>query len=88
MIIANSRYVDGTLVPQADGTVTVRRRFPQRVPDNSVFITWHQSDRIDRIAAKYLGDGRLWWKIMDANPLVQSVGDLRPGQQIRVPRSV
>lgn len=88
MIIAGSRYVDGTFVPQVGDTVTVRRRFPETIPANPLLYTWKQSDRIDRIAAQYLGSGTLWWRIMDANPLIQRVGDIRPGMQIRIPRSV
>ena len=87
MILANSRYLDGAVVPQADGKVIVRRTFP-RPPASVGYYTWQQSDRIDRIAAKKLGDPRLWWKILDANPMVQAVGDLRPGMQIRIPSNV
>jgi len=87
MIFANSRYVDGTIVPQKDGHVIVRRNFP-RPGSNPQFYTWKQSDRIDRIAARHLGSPLLWWRILDANPLIQAVGDIRPGMQIRIPRRV
>lgn len=88
MILADSRYVNGSLVPQADNTITVRRTFPNPTARNTVLYTWKQSDRIDRIAARYLGDPTLWWKIMDVNPLIQAVGDIRPGMQIRIPNRV
>ncbi len=88
MIMSDSRYVDGIIVPMSDEKVIVRRRFPETVTNNPRVYTWMQSDRLDRIAAKYLGDSRLWWRIMDANPLIQAVGDIKPGMQIRIPRRV
>ncbi len=87
MIMSDSRYVVGTVVPMPDGNVIVRRRFA-RDTANADLYTWKQSDRIDRIAAEKLGDPRQWWRIMDANPLIQAVGDVRPGQQIRIPTNV
>lgn len=87
MILAESRYIDGAIVPQQDGAVVVRRRFPA-VTQNVEYYTWKQSDRIDRIAARHLGSPTLWWMIMDANPMIQAVGDIRPGMQIRIPSSV
>lgn len=85
MITSNSRYVTGLLVPQDDDTVTVRRVFPDPLPPTEEFHTWKQSDRLDRLAAEKLGHPRLWWKIMDANPMIQNPSDIRPGQQIRIP---
>ena len=87
MIRADSRYVDGQLVVQQDHTVAVRRVFPE--PSQQVVLyTWLQSDRLDRIAAMFLGDPGKWWQIMDVNPTVQDPYDIRPGQQIRIPNSV
>lgn len=87
MITSRSRYVDGRIVPQNDGEVAAYRRFPE-VASNPVLYTWLQSDRLDRIAARYLGSPLLWWKIMDANPIIQSPTDIRPGMQIRIPGRV
>jgi nucleoid-associated protein YgaU len=87
MITSRSRYVDGRIVPQPDGEVVAFRTFPN-VTANPILYTWYQSDRLDRVAARYLGSPLLWWKIMDANPLIQNPGDIRPGMQIRIPRRV
>ena len=84
MITSRSRYVDGDISPLPTGTVAVYRNFPV-VPLNPVLYTWKQSDRLDRIAARALGSPLLWWKIMDANPIVQNPADIRPGTQIRIP---
>ena len=87
MITSRSRYVDGDIVPQPDETVAVRRSFPM-VSLKPVLFTWNQSDRLDRIASRYLGSPLLWWKIMDANPIIQNPNDIRPGTQIRIPGDV
>lgn len=84
MIRTDSRYVDAQLIVHADKTVSTRREFPEAT-NNFVLYTWLQSDRLDRISAQFLGDPGKWWKILDANPLVQDPYDIRPGQQIRIP---
>lgn len=85
MITTRSRYVSGQIVPQPDDTVAVRRTFPPPIA-NTVLYTWKESDRMDRIAAQFLGRSQDWWKIMDVNPLVQDPHDVQPGEQIRIPR--
>lgn len=86
MIISGSRYEDGAIVTQPDRTVWVERNH-KRPTGRHVLYTWQQSDRIDRIAARFLGDPTLWWRILDENPLVQDVHDITPGEQIRIPRN-
>lgn len=87
MINSRSRYVDGRISPQPDGEVVAYRNFP-KMPASTLLYTWLQSDRMDRLAARYLGSPLLWWKIMDANPMLQSPDDIRPGMQIRIPNRV
>lgn len=87
MITSRSRYVDGSIIPQEDGTVAVRRNFAT-VTIQPMLYTWGEYDRLDRIASRYLGDPLLWWKIMDANPIIQNPSDIRPGTQIRIPSDV
>jgi nucleoid-associated protein YgaU len=87
MITSRSRYVDGNIVPHPDGTVAARRNFPT-MSVNPLLYTWGEYDRLDRIASRYLGSPLLWWKIMDANPIIQNPTDIRPGTQIRIPGNV
>lgn len=87
MITSRSRYVDGDIVPHPDGAVSVMRNFPN-VPLQTIFYTWGEYDRLDRLAARFLGSPLLWWKILDANPMIQSPTDIRPGTQIRIPSDV
>ena len=85
MIYTGSRYEKGSvIVPQPDSTVAVRRSFPTH-GTTYVLHTWRASDRLDRLAARFFGKSEDWWKIADANPLIQNPYDIRPGQQIRIP---
>lgn len=69
----NSRYVGtatGTLTDASGRTVTyLRRRFiPQ--PEQLAQVQQHtvtQGQRLDVIAAQYLGDPELFWRICDGN---------------------
>jgi nucleoid-associated protein YgaU len=82
----NSRYygINTATIRLPDGRIVayVRRRFlPQ--PDQFQVIeqyTVMQGDRLDNIAAKYLGDPTLFWRLADANnatraeELVETIG--------------
>jgi hypothetical protein len=78
LFASNSRYwgIDTETLTQADGTTVsyIKRRFvPQ--PDRLAQLQQHvvvQGDRLDILAAQYLGDPTLFWRICDAN------GALRP----------
>jgi hypothetical protein len=78
LFAANSRYLGlatSTLVtPDGTSIAYVQRRFiPQ--PNQLVQLQQHpvvQGDRLDILAAQYLGDPQLFWRICDAN------GAMRP----------
>ena len=70
---ANSRYqaTETTRITLADGTelVFLKRRF---VPMPERLAGWQQhtvvqGDRLDNLAARYLGDPELFWRLCDAN---------------------
>jgi len=86
LFIATSRYygIDTETLTTADGKTIIylKRRF---VPSPAQFQllqnhTVTQGERLDNIAAKFLGDPELFWRIADANAamrpedLVQTVG--------------
>lgn len=88
LFATNSRYVGiptSTLVA-ADGTTIayVQRRFlPQ--PDQLAQLQQYsvlQGDRLDLLAAKFLGDPTLFWRICDAN------GAMRPEDLILLPQQL
>lgn len=78
----NSRYhgIDTAKFTRPDGTEVVhlkRRLVPQ--PDRFATIAEHSvqsGDRLDLLAARYLGDPELYWRLCDAN------GALRPDELI------
>jgi hypothetical protein len=87
-----SRYngVATTTITLADGrTVSYLRR--RVVPQPSLFatlqsVTIQDGDRIDRVAAQYLGDPLAFWRLCDANGALQPE-DLtaNPGSTISIP---
>jgi len=82
MFAITSRYysISTAELKTADGTniVYLRRRF---VPSPEVFAlllehTVAEGDRVDNVAARYLGDPEQFWRICDAN------GAIRPEELI------
>ena len=70
---ATSRYAlipTGTFV-RADGTpVTFLCRRFVPAPESFALLQWHrvvQNERLDNIAAEYLGDPEQFWRLCDAN---------------------
>ena len=86
LFAATSRYygIETETLISADGTMIVylKRRFLPS-PDRFQLLQEHtvtQAERLDNIAAKFLGDPELFWRIADANgamrpeELVETVG--------------
>ena len=86
LFTATSRYygIDTETLIASDGTMIVylKRRFLPS-PDRFQLLQEHtvtQAERLDNIAAKFLGDPELFWRLADANgamrpeELVQTVG--------------
>jgi len=76
LFLPNSRYYGSAIANMvtADGPVAyIRRRFvPQ--PSGFQLIQLHavqQGDRLDNLAAQYLGDPTLFWRLCDANRAMQ-----------------
>lgn len=92
MFDETSRYyrIETTTLTAPDGRVIayIRRRF---LPDPASIITLAEhrvaaGDRLDNLAARYLGDPELFWRLCDAN-LAMNPAELtaEPGQILRVP---
>jgi hypothetical protein len=87
---ADSRYSGSATLTYAtpDGqsiTYLARRFVPQSGATNYSTVAKHtvrQGDRLDLIAAKYLGDPLLFWLICDAN------GAVRPDTLVEMPGTV
>jgi hypothetical protein len=68
-----SRYAltPTTSLVRADGSMVtyVKRRFVP-APEDFALLQWHrvvQGERLDNIAAQYLGDPEQFWRLCDAN---------------------
>jgi len=87
---ANSRYYGSATLqyaaPNGQAITYLARRFvPQSGAPNFATVARHtvkQGDRLDLIAARYLGDPLIFWLICDAN------GAIRPGQLVETPGTV
>ena len=98
MIDPTSRYarIDIAITTIADGAGGqravryLRRRFPPQ-PSTLQTLARHLvtgGDRLDLIAAKYLGDPTQFWRICDANRVIhpeELTADDRIGELLRVP---
>jgi nucleoid-associated protein YgaU len=86
----DSRYYGSstlTYITPDDQTITylARRIVPQPGPPNFATVAQHvvrQGDRLDLIAAKYLGDPLIFWLICDAN------GAIEPDKLVETPGTV
>lgn len=86
----DSRYYGSSTLTYttADGqviTYLARRFVPQANPENYATVATHtviQGDRLDLLAARYLGDPLLFWLLCDAN------GAIRPDELVETPGTV
>jgi hypothetical protein len=86
----DSRYYGSATLtyttPDGQSIVYLARRFvPQPGPPNFFTVATHtavQGDRLDLIAAKYLGDPLMFWLVCDAN------GAVRPDALVETPGTV
>jgi hypothetical protein len=91
MFETTSRYagVETTTHTDADGreVVYVRRRFvpPRESLQKLAETRVQQSDRIDLVAARTLGDPEQFWRICDANGALDPYTLVVPGRRLIVP---
>jgi nucleoid-associated protein YgaU len=83
-----SRFADLPLfdVPSPDGTHrrVVGLRLPRPRPTTSVGRhVLHEGEGLDLLAREFYGDEALWWRLLDANPLVHPF-DLKAGDVLEV----
>ena len=91
----DSRYIGSAtlsyVTPVGQSITYLARRFVPRpgAPNFSTVAqhTVRQGDRIDLIAAKYLGDPLLFWLICDANETIFPDDLMVPGRVLRIPRN-
>jgi hypothetical protein len=89
MIFRDSRYASGDITKAYNPAtneypVVVYRVFPL-VKTKFFMYQWHELDRIDNIALKFLGQPYFWWRIMDYNPEILNPMSIPGGTLIRIP---
>ena len=85
MIDSKSRYQLSVLLKEKKGeTLGLRPLISNDPQDDDQFHTVVAGDRIDLIAARYLGDARWWWVICDFNNLFFPL-ELETGSVLRMP---
>jgi nucleoid-associated protein YgaU len=90
MLFPGSRYARTPVVEPvaADGS-RPRSLAARRVPGTPGVLEHvvMEGERLDQLAARFYGDPRKYWLILDANPEeLDPLRLLRPGRRIRVPR--
>jgi len=91
MIFLDSRYVDGTLTktwnPRKQQYDLVVLRNWSTYVQSYFYYNWVETDRLDNLATKYLGNPSMWWEIMDINPEILNPFSITPGTQLRIPNA-
>ena len=60
-------------------------KFPIKV--NDIYYGTTQGDRLDLLASRFYQDVTKWWVIAEANNLEVLSYDLKPGIQLRIPKT-
>jgi hypothetical protein len=89
MIPSNSRYANSALamIQGSDGANRTSILLSEPIPVTFAF-TLHTItgfDRLDSLAAAYLGDASAWWRICKVNPERVDWSQLPVGETIRIP---
>jgi hypothetical protein len=84
-----SRFADLPLYEVTAPDGTMRRVVGLRIPRPALGAPigrrmLREREGIDLVAQELLGDESLWWRILDANPLVHPF-DLGPGDTLAIP---
>jgi len=57
--------------------------------NNDVIINFQDGQKLDQLAAQYLGDGRYWWAICLLNDIHLPFGStVLPGTKLRIPTNI
>lgn len=88
MISANSRYKNSQLTTEEVDGKSIIYILPSQATVTVFQYSYYVvtfADRIDTIAATFLGNPALWYMIAQVNPQIMNFMDLQPGVVIRIP---
>tara|TARA_R100001082_G_C4257880_1_gene114299 strand:- start:114 stop:410 length:297 start_codon:yes stop_codon:yes gene_type:complete len=83
--MSTKRY-EASRVREGDKYETWRGPYLDKQPDD-LYIFSREGDRLDLLSQEFYGDPRYWWVIAEANHLGKGSFAVRPGLQLRIPRS-
>ena len=85
MIGRRSRYASAALYTGREETfLGARQRIDTTPRPDDRFHTVVEGDRVDRLAARYIGRAELWWVVCDYNDLFFPL-ELEVGTVLRIP---
>ncbi len=94
MFLKNSRYKDARrFVADEPGATPFKGTRPREIGAATGVLEHviQEGDRLDLLARHYYSDPRLWWRIIDANPDLQSGVEVslkeRAGEVILIPKA-
>lgn len=83
---SQSPYTDSVLIQYSDGNQTLERiPFVYTVDGTEKIHTVLSGETLQSMAHKYLGDSGLWYKISDANNLIDPFTEVVQGKQLIIP---
>lgn len=84
----NSAFVKTPIYQVGDKVAFGLRRpvVPPADDDQLVEVTQGWEGRLDLLSADFYGTPELWWVLAEANQMIDPLGEVRLGAQIRVPR--
>lgn len=88
MIASNSRYVNSVQVTEkvnGRDLIYLTPSAPAAYTFQFTNYIVNGSDRLDNIAASFLGDPTQWFLVANANPQILNWFNLNPGDVIRIP---
>ncbi|WP_068403274.1 hypothetical protein [Kribbia dieselivorans] len=86
--VGTSTYTPATSPGEEPVPIAFLRRRLVPPPERFATVSEHactEGDRRDLLAARYLGDPQLWWRIADANGILDPAGMTEPpGRRLRI----
>ena len=81
-----SRYAKATIISDSGVTYTgIRPQVATEPRATDIFYTVQSGDTLHHIAARQLGDPRLWWVVADFNDVLNPFDALIVGATVRLP---
>lgn len=90
-IYEGSRYTNVFAYDEEWKGKQVTAFYPRSLPkidpieEKTIRHTWMEGDRLDILAARYYGNPKYWWFILDANPRYFEESEIKNGDVLVIP---